>query len=345
MTISTDPAGSLLSLPPPYLPVESIARLARDHWGIAGTLTPLTSERDLNHRIDTGTASYTLKLSNPAEPLGMTDFQTKALLHVAATDPGLPTPRVLPTRDGRHILSTPDGALRLLTWCTGTPVARLPRSPALARAAGDSLARLTLALADFSHPEDDHFLLWDIRRFASLGPLIPALPPALQAEVQSYLTRFESDIAPVFPALPTQVVHADFNPHNLLSDSKSSDTITGILDFGDMVRTPRICDLAVAASYLVAPDAPLSLLLPLVSAYHARLPLLPSELALLPDLIIARMLTTLTISGWRAARYPENAAYILRNAPSATTGLGALRNLGATQLSDALHSACERPEA
>lgn len=343
MTDTADPAGSLLSLPPPCVPVDTLARLARTHWGVTGTFQPLTSERDLNHRIDTGTASFTLKLSNPAEPPAMTDFQTLALLHVARQDPDLPTPRVIPTHDGRHVVPTTDGALRLLSWCHGTPIARLPRSPALARATGDALARLTAALTGFVHPADDHFLLWDIRRFAALQPLVPLLPLALQTEVQAFSPIFQTRIAPALAGLPTQVVHADFNPHNLLSDPDSPDRITGILDFGDMVRTPRICDLAVAASYLVDPDKPLLLLVPMVAAYHARLPLLPAELALLPDLIMARMLTTLTISNWRAARYPENAAYILRNAPASETGLAALRAFGIDRLTQNLMQACERP--
>lgn len=341
--MTQDPAGSLLSLPPPAVPADTLAGLVRDHWGISGTLAPLTSERDLNFRVDAASGSFTLKLANPAEPLGMTEFQTQALLHVARADPGLPTPRVVPTRDGKTILPTPDGALRLLTWCPGTPVAKLPRTPALARATGDALARLTIALRGFSHPADDHVLLWDIRQFAALGPLLPSLPDRLQSDVRAFSAHFQSSIAPALTRLPTQVVHADFNPHNLLADPNAPDAISGILDFGDMVRTPRICDLAVAASYLVDPEAPLSLLLPLVTAYHARLPLLPQELGLLPDLITARMLTTLTIAGWRAARYPENAAYILRNAPSAETGLLVLRKADPARLADALLTACERP--
>ena len=46
--------------------------------------------------------------------------------------------------------------------------------------------------------------------------------------------------------------------------------------------------------------------------------------ALLRDLTATRMLTTLAIASARAARYPENAAYILRNVPAAAAGLRAL---------------------
>ena len=338
------PAGSLLGLPPPQLFPAALTSLAQIHWGVTGTLTRLTSERDLNHRLDTATASYTLKLANPAEPVAMTDFQTAALRHVAARDPGLAVPRVQPALDGRHIIPIPEGALRLLTWCPGTPVARLPLSPALAHTIGDALARLTQALAGFDHPGADHVLLWDIKQFPRLAPLVPALPKDLRHAVDSFRQHFERAIAPALGSLPTQVVHSDFNLHNLLADPADPSRITGILDFGDMVRTPRICDLAVAAAYLVDPSDPLTLLVPLVTAYHSRLPLGRPELALLPDLIRARMLTSLTISTWRAARYPENAEYILRNAPSARAGLAAFAATDPARLADALLAACERSD-
>ncbi len=335
----TDVVGHLLSLPPPKMDGDTLARPIQTHWGLAGGLTRLTSERDLNHRLDTGSASYTVKLSNPAEPPALTDFQTQALLQTAAADPGLPTPRVVPTLDGRPILPLSDGALRLLTWCPGTPIAHLPRTPMLASAVGAALARLTTALAAFDHPAADHVLLWDIRQFPRLAPLLPALPADLRPMAEAFLHRFTADIAPALSKLPKQVVHADFNPHNLLADPAQPDTLTGILDFGDMVRSHRICDLATACSYQIDPDDPLALLAPLLAAYHAILPLTEDEIALLPDLITARMLTTLTISAWRAARYPDNAAYILRNAPSARAGLTAAASLTPAQI----QAACERP--
>jgi len=338
MHTDQDPAGSLLSLPPPQMSADRLLDLLQAHWGLAGQLVPLTSERDLNHRLDTATGRFVVKLANPAEPPEMTDFQTAALLHVAAADPGLPTPRVIPARDGRHILPLPDGALRVLTWCAGTPIASLARSAGLAGATGAALARLTAALAGFAHPAADHVLLWDIRQFQKLEPLFAALPADLRPEAGAFLDRFTARIAPALATLPRQVLHADFNPHNLVADPARPDQLTGILDFGDMVLTHRVCDLATACSYLVDPDAPLTLLRPMLAAYHARLPLTAEEIALLPDLIAARMLTTLTISAWRAARYPDNAAYILRNAPSARAGLAAAQALNPDQILAACES-------
>ena len=337
----TDPAGSLLSLPPPQVPTEALAALVATHWGLTGTLHPLTSERDQNHRLDTGSASFTLKLANPAEPLPLTDFQTQALLRTARHAPNLPTPRVLPTRDGRHILPTKDGALRLLTWLPGTPLAHLPRTPALAASIGTALGQLDATLAHFHHPASDHHLLWDIQNAADLAPLTGALPPDLKPRITTFLTHFTTHIAPALSHLPRQVIHGDFNPHNLLADPIEPTRLTGILDFGDMTLSHRICDLAVAASYLIDPTDPAALLVPLTKAYHQANPLTAQELRLFPDLITARLVTTLTISAWRAARYPDNAPYILRNAPTSRAGLDALTDPAA--LAKTLTKACGTP--
>ncbi len=71
----------------------------------------------------------------------------------------------------------------------------------------------------------------------------------------------------------------------------------------------------------------------------------PAETALLPDLLTARLMTTRTISASRAARYPKNARYVLRNAPISCAGLAALGRVNSDRLADQLHFACERPAA
>lgn len=322
-------AGNLLSLPPPRMTAEALLAHVSRHWGLQGTLAPLTSERDLNHRLSALNGRYTIKLTNPAEPEAMTDFQTRALLHAAQADRGLPTPRLVPLQDGDLWLSLPEGRLRVLTWLDGTPLAVLPRSVLQARSAGAALARLTRALAGFDHAAADHVLLWDIQHLPRLLPLVKEHPdPAFRAEATAFLADFTARVVPALERIPRQVCHADFNPHNLLADPAEPDRITGVIDFGDMVRTPRICDLAIAAAYQVDPAAPLPGLAAFLSGYTEILPLSEAEIAVLFDLIVARMIATLTITGWRAVRYPENAAYILRNAPSARAGLDALASIG-----------------
>ena len=313
-----------LTTAPPTLPEAEAAALARSHFGLTGTLTQLTSERDLNYRLTTPTGAYVLKLANPAEPAAVTRFQTLALIHLEATT--LPVPRVIRTLSGQTEVDTPHGILRLLTWLDGHPQHLTQRSPTQCAAMGAIAASLTLGLGGFSHPAAAHVLQWDIKHAATLRPLLPFIAEAHRPLATETLDRFDRDLAPHLPALRAQVVHNDLNPHNVLTDPHNPDQITGILDFGDMVQTALICDAAVTAAYQIDPATPRASLQTFATAYHATLPLTPLEARLLPDLTATRLLTTLAVASARAARYPDNAAYILRNVPAAAAALTALAN-------------------
>jgi Ser/Thr protein kinase RdoA (MazF antagonist) len=206
---------------------------------------------------------------------------------------------------------------------------------------GEMAARISLGLQGFAHAGADHVLQWDIRQASALRPLLAHVPQDIAALCTATLDRFDAEVAPHLAMCRWQVVHNDLNPHNVLVDAENPDRIAGILDLGDMVRTPLACDLGIAASYQVDPSAALDSLVDFAAAYHRVLPLTPVELALVPDLTAARMLTTICITSWRAARYPENSAYILRNYPSARVGLLALAALSRADLLTALTAACQ----
>lgn len=332
------PLGGLLAAPPPDLSDDLAARLAREVFGVEGRMKRLTSERDLNIHIATPAQGYVLKLANPAEPPEVTDFQTKALLHLEGA--GLPVPRVIRTLAGATEAVVPQGVLRLLTYLEGVPLHLVAPSAALRAAMAAMNARITLGLQGFDHPAADHVLQWDIKQASALRSMLPAIADVgLRAVATATLDQFDAEVAPRLAALRWQVVHADMNPHNVLVTPDGSD-IAGVLDFGDMVRTPLVCDLAVTASYQIDPADAMGSLAGFVAAYHAVLPLTADEIALVPALVAARMLTTLAITSTRAARYPDNAPYILRNFPSARGGLLALSALDPFDTGTALRRAC-----
>ena len=146
------------------------------------------------------------------------------------------------------------------------------------------------------------------------------------------LEAFVTQVLPHLPQCRWQVVHNDLNPHNVLTDPGDPTFIAGVLDFGDMVETALVCDAAVAACYQVDPAAPLQSLAAFARASHAVLPLTELEQSLFPILTAARMLTSLAIASARAARFPDNAPYILRNIPNAIAGLTALDGLNFSTL-------------
>jgi len=303
-----------------------VADLLRAHWGLAGDLSPLTSERDLNHRLGAAEGRYVVKIANRAEPHAMTRMQSRALRRAAAADPALPIPRVIATRDGADDVVLPGGELmRVLSWLDGAPLAGLPATPVQGLGVARLGARLLRALRGFADPAADHDLQWDIKHALRLRPLLPQIADArLRGLSEAVLEAFAARVTPALPGLRWQVVHGDLNPHNLLGDPGAPDRVTGILDFGDMVWTPLVCDAAIAASYRIDPADAAGSLSDFAAAWDGVDPLHAEERAVLPLLVAARMVTTLAITSFRAARYPENAPYILRNFATAAAGLTAL---------------------
>lgn len=330
--------GALLTTSPPELGDAEVTRLLARHYGLAGPLKRLTSERDLNLHLVTPTQGYVVKVANRAEPREVTDFQTAALLHLEGK--GLPVPQVVRTTSGATEVDTPVGLMRVLTYLDGKPMHLAAPSPARRAAMGTMAARISLGLQGFAHPGADHVLQWDIRQAGALRPMLPHVPDDLRPLCAATLDRFDAEVLPRLAGCRWQVVHNDLNPHNVLVDAANPDCIAGVLDFGDMVRTPLVCDLGVAASYQVDPARALDSLVEFTAAFHRTLPLTQGELALVADLTATRMLTTICITSWRAARYPDNAPYILRNFPSARAGLVALAALPRGDVLAALTAAC-----
>lgn len=331
------------------LTIADAEKIALDAFGIAASAATLSSERDQNFRLVLATGEqYVLKVSNPAEDPRVTDFQTKAQLHLMQADQSLPVPHLVPTTDGEIVHWYADGsgsrqAVRLLTFLPGVPMFKVERSRGQRIALGHALARFNRALADFSHAASGHELLWDMQHTSKLrGLLTHIAEPDKRRLAESFMDRFDNEVAPRFSALRRQVIHNDLNPYNAMVDPECPDKITAILDFGDMVEAPLINDLAVACTYQLADTGnPLRTAAQCVAAYHAVSPLTSGEFDLLPDLMATRLLLTVAITGWRAKKNPDNSAYILRNAALSWRGLELFARFDRNTLREYLRNACD----
>ena len=326
---------------------EAVALLWQ-HYGLRGVASPLNSERDANFHIRAEDGrEFVLKLTHPAEDRAVTDFQSRALLHARAADPSLPIPQLMSRLDGQPYapVNMADGSqqvLRLLSYLSGQPLHQVSRSPAQRAHLGQTLGRLDNALRDYVHPAAHHPLLWDIQHAERLQALLAETPDSPQKAVLSdWLAHFMQQVQPRLDGLRHQVIHNDLNPYNVLVDPQDHITTVGLIDFGDMVQAPLINELAVACSYqLSGNDNPLDSAGELVAGYHAVCPLQDAEIDLLYELILTRLCMTVTITGWRAARYPENRTYILRNNALSWDGMQRLWLLGRDFASDYLYRLC-----
>ncbi|GBL18502.1 hydroxylysine kinase [Anaerolineaceae bacterium] len=103
------------------------------------------------------------------------------------------------------------------------------------------------------------------------------------------------------------------NDYNVLAgggaDLQSrNQSITGIVDFGDMLISQRINELAVAAAYAVLGKAdPLAAAGHVVRGYHRINPLSESEIAVLFHLINARLCMSTCLAAYQQRQRPEDA--------------------------------------
>ena len=298
--------SSVLEAAPPQFTTDEAAQIAADLFGVKGTASVLGSERDQAFLLADGGRDAVLKISNAREAADVLDLEDAAIAHVAAVDPDLPLARPLAPR------ATFDGhQVRLFERRNGRK-AGPELDDAAVRGIAAVHARLCLALRSFFHPAAGRELLWNLRVAPHLRPLLDGIAdPTRRALVARMLDRFEERVLPEWERLRGQVVHGDFNLDNLLVGERGQ--VTGILDFGDCCHTALAADIAVGlASFLRGRPSEDAFRVARVAldGFASRLPLEPLELELLGDLVGARLAAIVSISAWRARRFPENAAYV-----------------------------------
>ena len=296
----------VLDVDQPPIALDAIADLAAQRFGLDPQVSRLRGERDQNFCLVDATTggTYVLKVHPPDEDPGVVDLQTMALQRIAALDPSLPVPRVCRDRQGLPCATwTVNGAphlVRLLTWVEGPPMEEaLPLDADGLRSLGEAMARLDGSLAGARHPAESHRLPWDLQHTAEMAAHAREIPAGPLREAATRGTaRFLERVAPRIGALRAQLIHNDWNLHNVrMRDGR----FCGLLDFGDLVRGPLIQEVAVAASYHCRRSAdPLSPIEGILAGFVPHTPLSDEELDLLPDLIIARGVLTLTIASHSA---------------------------------------------
>jgi Ser/Thr protein kinase RdoA (MazF antagonist) len=291
-------------------------RLAREHWGIGGTAAPMSGEVDQNFRIESPSGPCLLKVVPSDEDTSLTDLVTAALLHLERSD-DVRVQRVMPTGTGAALASFRDAdgverRARMTTFLAGRTLRSVPLDADLRRRVGATVARLARGLRDFEHPGADRDLSWDLRHAGRMRAMLDELGPGGDREaLAECLAAFDARTVPRLVPLPSQILHNDLSRDNAVL---TEDGEVGVLDFGDTVRTQRVCDLAVAmADQLDAGPEPFAPALDVAAGYSAVSPLAADEAALLYDLVRTRVATRIVGGEWRSARFPENRAYLTRN--------------------------------
>ncbi|MGA8708109.1 MAG: phosphotransferase [Steroidobacteraceae bacterium] len=318
------------------VPIERALSLVRQHYGLDARAQPLTGERDQNVRLQTRQgAEYVLKIAHKEENPITSDFTTAALLHLEASDPSLPCPRVLRTRAGRTAMFFEDaGAQRqacVLTYLPGRPLGSVTRSTPQRVACGQLAARLTRSLRGFDHPGAHRAIIWDVRH---IGRVRALLDDVVEFPGRHVATELLDALVPCIDAgigaLRQQVVHDDINRFNVLVDESDAARIVGVIDFGDATHTAIAADAAVVAAEQIPEDCADGVhageaILEVIRAYHEVMPLQAAEISLLGTLVAARLITSVVVQQWHRQHNPAGQHYAELGAEFIRQRLGVAR--------------------
>ena len=285
----------------PRFDVQFAAAIADRYFGIRASASPLPSERDQNFLLTNGAREkFVLKIANALEAPEFLEAQNLVLKHltgrvsfcqrlVAETVP------VKGENGATHLA-------RVVQYLPGVPLAGIkPQSSRLLRDLGRKLGQLDRALADFDHPAVHRDFHWDLANgnqiVSDYGKLIR--DPALRELV----SRFRIDLD---NRLRRSVIHGDANDYNVLVDPQRM-IVVGLLDFGDMVYSYTVGNLAIAIAYVVLDKAdPVAAARDVVAGYTSEFPLLENEVEAVWPLVLMRLCMSVCLAAYQRQQNPEN---------------------------------------
>jgi 4-aminobutyrate aminotransferase-like enzyme/Ser/Thr protein kinase RdoA (MazF antagonist) len=311
----------------PFFTKEEACRMALELYGLRVEARALPGERDCNFHLKCELGQeFVLKIAPAVDKLETIDLQNKALEHLAAHNPALLLPHVCVTTEDKTIatITNANGTrhfVRILTYIPGKVLAETrPHSPELLYSLGSLMGKMDSALQDFTHAAAHRTLKWDLQHTHWIHDYLQFIDQfEHRAIIEHFLNQFETQVLPLLPKLRMSVIHNDANDYNVLIDDtgEGARKVVSVLDFGDMVYTYTVCELAIACAYaMLHKSDPITAATHTVSGYHKEFPLSEAEIEVLYPLICARLCISVVNSAYQQKVDPQNDYLMISEQPA-----------------------------
>ncbi len=294
-----------------------------DNWQIDTELTRLDGEYDLNF-LAQGENDFILKVMRPGCALEFIDMQCKALNHINRYLPAALIPKVVCTVSGDLFTSVFDeeGNARIV-WLMNkiegkTYACFNPHSRDLIRQVGAIVGAIDKAWQDFNHSQLARDFKWNLTAGDWIAGHLREIGGSRRRVLLGEIIQNFTAIKPALAAMPNVAIHNDVNDYNIIVDGSltKAPCVSGIIDLGDMCASPRICDLAIAAAYVVLGHSdPEQALVALVSGYHGVYPLSGEEIDLIWPLLRMRLAVSVVNSTLMAIENPDDPYVVISQKP------------------------------
>jgi 4-aminobutyrate aminotransferase-like enzyme len=171
---------------------------------------------------------------------------------------------------------------------------------------GRAVGSIDRALATFDHPALHRAFHWDLAGADSIvrSHLAAVRDPAMHTSLVALLAVHEQAVVPRLAGLRQGVIHGDVNDYNVLIDPRA-DRVTGIVDFGDMVVSHVVNDVAIAMAYAaLGKSDPVGAAGEVLRGYHAVHPLTDDEIAAVFGLMGLRLCLSVALASAQQAERP-----------------------------------------
>ena len=265
---------------------------------------------NVNYLVNSSTGKYIFKTYNPTDELyEMIKAENETLLFLQKNN-SIKYPKPIQFIDGSlvKILSI-DGVeqiCRMLTFIEGESLGDIQHTKILIESFGRFLAEIDLKLQHFRSPIiAARQWEWDIQYLTLNENYINNIPDVKDRNTVLYfIQQFKENVLPIAPTLRKQIIHGDANDWNVLA---SNGEVSGIIDFGDLVHSFLINELAIAIAYLCfEKENPLEWASFILKPYHITLPIEEVEIKVLYYLIAARLVQSVCGSASSKKKDPNN---------------------------------------
>ncbi len=262
-----------------------------------------TGANNVSYRVETPSGCYVLRISRNTSGLRRIKREHALLLRLQHADLSFAVPLPMTTVSGRtYEVATHDEWDSVATLVSLIP-GREPEAGNVGEAVicgaalgelDDILSRIDAEDVQTGHRQSgdqagDHASVLDALWKVVQRPADARTAPRLNV----VLAHLSECVADRLRTLPSQLIHADFDPSNTLV---SEGRVRGILDFELSVRGPRALDLATGLRGFGIASWSGSTNWPIISAfatgYQQRITLTPAELSAVPALLLWREATS-----------------------------------------------------
>jgi 4-aminobutyrate aminotransferase-like enzyme/Ser/Thr protein kinase RdoA (MazF antagonist) len=293
-----------------------VRHMALEYYGLSTTVKTLNGYDEQNYVLtDASGKAYIFKIATDEHGYYFLDAQVNTLNWLAKSELAEKFQQHCLNKNGKELTTVVHNGknyyIRVLSFLQGDFWVERPTiTDSLCLDLGHFLGGMDKALQNFSHPALHRYYTWDISKAMDATAKLKFISDHEQRRIAGYfLMQFETEVLPQLSSLRHAYVHNDANDYNLLVKQNS---IAGLIDFGDMVYTALVNNLAIACTYAMFGSAdPLARATAVIKGYHQVHALTKQELELIYYLIAARLCISVTQSAHHGSSNSKNAHHFI----------------------------------